>query len=461
MSRYSTAGDLRELERYVNRHKLTPKTVKNSLKEVAFLDKLQTKSKKKKGYTFEVSNRRLRTTDSFKSFLPWADATDFVGDDPNYTAGVAANFQSYTYTRKDPTRNMVIRMAFFHDEIRINEFEIDAADTVDEFTNLFGELADEMVDNWKQNLASQVLRGQGDGQEGTTNGSASDMYGLYNQVRHSSFSGNTANDTANVHFGLARHEFPHLVGRVFDASQVDTVSSTQLISIANCTCTNGSTQVTFSSTNLSTAAIGWMVRIKSGSTVIASGYEYRVGFLTASTGQTTLQMTQIFRGTTASTYTVELFPFFRDDMEGDAGTWNVNKLYKVLTSCLTNGKPDYGCVNSSGFYKFMAHLEAKQQWWKGEDAQLKQRGYDNFYFGPCVMTIDEHEDAGTVGFYDSKYTQLYWHRKYGMPKIKRNSLRYDTSGRRIGSLVGDMIQVGQLVVLSPANCGRVTGLPEY
>lgn len=454
MSSYSTSG-LRQIERYVNRHKLNAKTVKTALKEVALFDKLQDKSKKKKGYSFEVPFRRLRTTDTFKTFLPWDSNTDYVGDDP-------ASYPSTTYSRKDPTRNAVARMAFMHDNIRINEFEIDAVDDADEFTDYFDELGDEMVDNYKQGIANQLLRGAGDGQEGSSNGTASDMYGLYYQVRHSSFSGNTANDSANSHFGLNRHEFPNLVGRVFDAGQVNTVASDKTISIANCTCTNASTEITFSSTDLSTAAIGWMVTIKnSGGTILYQGYEYRVGYLTASSGQTKIQMTQIFRGTTASTYTVELTPFFRDDREGDADEWHVNKLYKVQSACLQGGRPDFGCLQSSGFYQFMAHLESKQQWWRGQDAQLAQKGYDNFYFGTSVMTIDDHEDAGTVSFYTSKFVQLYWHPKYGAPKIKKNSLRYDTSGRAIGSLVGDMIQVGQVVVLSPQNCGRVEGLPTY
>lgn len=459
MAGYPTTG-LAELERYINRQLLTPETIKTALKETAFFDMLNDEAKKKSGYTFEVSTRRLRTTDTAKSFLPWDTGNDYVGDDP-------ATYPATTYSRKDPTRNMQVKMAFLHDNIRMNQFEIDALDTDAMFVDYFSELGGEMGDNFTQFLADQILRGEGDGYEGSTNGTASDMYGLYEQIIAQNMNTLTAYTESvvgsNTHFGLARHVFPHLVGRVFSANHVDAVAATSRITITNCTCTNGSTRVTFAATDFTGVPVdGWMVKISTAAgVVVASGYEYRVGFLTAAAGQTALNMTQIFRGTTAATYTVEIFPFFRDDQEGDAGGWHINKVYKVLASMVDGGKPNWASVNSAGFYQFLGHLESKQRWTRAEDADLATKGFENFKLGTCTVTIDEHEDSGRISFYNSKYTKLFWHSKYGMPKLKKNSLRQDPTGRGINSLIADLIMVGQVVCMSPKNCGALTDLPSY
>lgn len=459
MANHPTTG-LGRLERYLNREVLTPETIKTALKETAFFMLMDEKSKKKGGYQFEVSVRKIRSSDTAKTFLPWDDTTDYVGNNAPTTA-----YPTQTYTRKDPTRNMEVKMAFAHDNIRLDKFEIDALETGEEFVNYFDELSEEMSDNFMQFLANQMLRGAGDGREGSTNGTASDMYGLYKQVLPSNMSANTNLDEStlgnNTHFGLGRHLFPHLVGRVFDANHVETVAAPQKITISNCTLTNGFTHIGFSSTDLTGAAIGWMVKITDASNNVTAGYEYRVGFLTAAPGQTKLQMTQIWRGSTASTYTVELVPFFRDDKEGDAGEWHIRKVYKTMASMVDGGKPNLAAVNSGGFYELQAHVEEHRRHITAVDTDLEDKGYENFKLSTCVVTIDEHEDSGRLSFYNTKYACMYWHKRYGKPKISKGSLRLDPTGRGINKLIGDMIMVGQPVVLSPKNCGALINLPTY
>lgn len=321
MANYTSAGIAR-VARYLNRQLLETDTVKTAYKEHPFLDDMMKKAKKNvAGFNFEVSTRRLRTTDTFKSFDPWADESDFVGDDPNYTNEVAANAQANTYTRKDPSRNLEVKMSFTHDEIRVNEIEMAMIDSPGKFVDYWDEQLGEMADNYAEHWANLILTGRGDGRKGTLNGVAAELYGLNYQVQAYQGTGGVINDDpTNTHFGLKRHEFPNLVGNLYDAGQVDVDGASVAVTVTSAQLDPGENLVdSFPAADFTNVRKGWMVEVWNAAqtTLLASGREFRVGAVTSAAGQTSFAMTQVWRQAQVTDAVVILRPPFLDVAEGE------------------------------------------------------------------------------------------------------------------------------------------------
>lgn len=457
-----TGTPFAELSRFVNRILLEKDIVKTSLQATAWLDQMRKKSETKSGDMFEVAIRNEGTSTA-KTFVPGGGTSDFIGDDP-YAGAASGTGTAYTgvntYTQKDPTRNMQIRFAFCVDELRISEIVMEMSDSPAKLYEYLSSNLEYVNDNLVQLFAYQIINGAGNGLVGTLPGVSgtvdSDFYGLANQVRYFSGTpnGNSNNASDNLHFNLARHLFPALVGNVLDAGAVDDGAGTSFVTETGVTLTANSTRIQgMSGTPNYSDYLGWEIwyRPTGAGSYAELGRAYVLADAVDGTGTTTAQMSQIFRGTTG-TYDVQFRPSFRSDTQGDANQFHINKLnFGYLKACDGSDMPDFGRCNNRTFYGFLEHLTSLQRWTYAEDASLKSAGYMNFVFNAARMVIDNHEPNGQVTFSNSKYSKLYFQKNFANFQLGKNGLVRSTDGRRVRNLVGDVVIGGQVVDRSPSR----------
>jgi len=505
MSRYdagsgaaSTLFNFEKLRRFINRILLDRDTLKTSFNATAFLDELYKKSSVKSGLFFESKVRR-ELSDTTKTFSPYDDATDFIGDSP-YLGGASgtgtANTAVNTYTPKDAVRNMEVRWAFANDEIRFSQIYLTMLDSPGKFLDYFMENMDYIEDSMKVFIARQIQYGLGLGGI-PTNANETNFYGLYNQVR--SWAGDRTvttvqNDPANTHFGLLRHENPSFVGNVWPADAVyDPASAGAEIRrlVAGSIVTSNITTLTYTNAGDGTQidlASGRGTRLDLGAAATLPAHNVHDWYADVTINDATSDFNgQTFRfivghGLAGERYVglssqfvetnavpiaannvncdVVIFPKFTLAGEGDAGVFTANKVHKAyfLDGAVDGSDfPDHIRVSAGRFYSFSQELQQLQRWY-GEDPHLLSKGFHNFYFNAAHVAIDNYEREDVVNGSNTKYCQLKFLKGYNKYSISKSGLRYDTSGRRIDSIVGDVVVGGQVCDRSPNRSFRIEGL---
>jgi hypothetical protein len=479
----SSTFNYQKLTRFINRILLEKLTLKTSLRATAFMDKLRQNARVRNGQRFELANRR-ELSGTTKTFSPYDDANDFVGDSP-YAGGPGTYNATQTYTQKDAVRQMEVRWAFIHDDIRFSNIYLTWQESEGKFMDYFVENMDYISDSLKVFMAEQLLFGAGRG------GGESDFYGLYNQIV--SWSGDRTagggrginDDPSNTHFGLKRHRFPNMVGNIWradivhdpasagaeirylDTSNVVQTAPSSALDFVGATYLNCQTEI--DTGGLLPAAydvheLYVYVTVNDGaSSLDGQTFKRIIGVGTA--GNQYLQVAQVINDPTLAAGTginvdIQIRPKYEFADEGEAGVWTVNKVHKAYThDGVMDGQDfiDFISVNSSRFYSFMTALQQLQRWY-GEDPYLLSEGYHNFMFNAARVVVDNYEDESTTRMSNSKHCSLYFLNGYDKFQLTRQGMRPDTSGRRIDSIVGDVVVGGQVVARSPNRDARMVGV---
>ena len=483
-----TASQYAKITRFVNRLLLDKLTLKTALRSTAYLDSLQKNVVRKNGQRFELPVRRA-LSGTTKMVSIYDNNTDFIGDSPYSTPGT--NTAVNTFTEKDSVRNMEVQWAFMHDNIRFNKVHLQWAASEGKFMDYFVENMDYLKDSLEQFAAGQILDGTGRGTGQTQ------MYGRYQQV--ASWSGDRAAnsgqgtnaDTTNTHFGLPRHQFPNMVGNVWRADAVhdangngegdgvDVVrylgSSGQVLILASTALEftgavyqNNETDVDLAGADVLPLTLDcdefyvWITVDDGTSALDGQTFKRVIGCGGAGAGG--FQIAQVIHDTTLAdsadiTVDVVIRPKYNYDVEGEAGQFTVNKMHKAYTHDGAMDGRDYVdmlSINSNRFYSFMIALQQLQRWY-GEDPYLLSEGYHNFMFNAARTTIDNFEDEDAVRGDNTKHTKLYLLRGFDKFQLDEDGMYLDTTGRRIKSIVGDVLWAGQCVGRSPNRDIRVIG----
>ena len=456
-----------KIARYVNRQLLQKETVKTALTATALMDKLYSKKKVRSGLDFEIKVR-TNAAGTAKTFIPEGGTNDYIGNgDP------ASAYTTQTFRRRNPMVQMNVVFGFAVDDLRIDAIAMDMIDSPGKLINYLEEHVDHVSEDLKQFVANQVQSGTGDGNggalAGAITGTATQWYGLKHQRKLTGYATTlgtattaaTADGVAGgTHFGLERIAYHSLIGNEYDATAVDTapVTLTTTAGGSGAMLTLDSNMLTFDSAATfnfaSTDYRGWFIQISTdtGATWSDLGRQYRVLTHDDTTDADLLMTARWASATVSQSSGTVLFrlraPFNATD-DGASGVFNVNKLHRAyFSACEGDEVPDFGVCRSEGFYKFMTHLQSLQRW-TGEDANLKTKGYMNFYFNGAKMTIDNREDSGTFAFYNSKYIDLYLQEKYSEFQLRNNELKEVDDGRAVASLVGKLVIGGQPVITAP------------
>jgi hypothetical protein len=474
--------------RFVNRLLLDKNTLKTSLRSTAYLDALRKKAKTKSGRTFEVANRRDLSTTT-KTFTPYDDTNDFIGN-----TNQQASFSANTYTTKDPVRQMEMRWSFIVEEIRVSNIHMEWYESDGKFMDYWSEEMDYITDGLTVFMANQILFGTGTGQ------GEAEFYGLYNQV--ASWSGDrtdnsgdgTNDDPANTHFALLRHRFPNLVGNVWrcdvvhdvngagvggtpgtdqirflnKATGILTISLTSGYNFVASTLENCQTEIALAAALPAGVDVhDWYVSVTiddvTATTINGQTFSRIVGVGMA--GRSVIQLAQIINDPVLAAganinVDVAIRPKYNFETEGEAGVWTVNKEHKAYThDGAMDGRDfvDVISVNASRFYNFMTALQQLQRWY-GEDPHLLAEGFQNFMFNAARVTVDNYELTSQGRGSNTKYCQLYFMKGYDKFQLTRSGMRPDTSGRRIDSLVGEVVVGGQVMAKSPNRDYRLVGI---
>lgn len=488
--------DYAKLTRFVDRILLERETLKTSLRATAFLDGLRDMATVKNGQRFELPVRR-ELSGTTKTFTPYDDLTDFVGDSPYVGAASGtgtANTAVNTYTQKDPIRNMEVRWAFIHDNIRFSNIFLTWQDSERKFLDYFVENIDYVGDSLKVFMANQLLFGTG------TGSGEGDMYGIYNQV--ASYSGTKGvgltvnNDPSNTHFGLPRHLFPNMVGNIWrsdivhspngngiggtpgtdeiryvDATGAIVIAATAGYDFAASSLSNCGTRITLSAgipAGFDVDDLYADVTINDAlNAPTLDGQTFRVIIGAGAATDTIIELSQIINdpasaAATAINVDVQIRPKYNFDIEGEAGTFTVDKVHKAYTSDGAldgNDHIDYISVGANRFYSFLTSLQQLQRWgYHGEDMNLLSKGFPNFTFNAAHVVVDNYELGDNVRLDNTRHCHLYFLDGYDRFRITGQGLHPDTSGRRIDSVVGDVVVGAQVVERSPNRAARITGL---
>jgi len=482
-----------KMTRFINRILLEKLTLKTALRATAHLDELRKNAKVRNGQRFELPVRR-RLSGTTKMVSIYDDTSDFVGDSPYATVtpptGGGINQVRTTYSEKDSVRNMEVQWAFMHDNIRFSRVHLQWAASEGKFMDYFAENMDYIADSLKVFAAQQINFGNGRGNAAANIGNSAEMYGIYNQV--TSWSGNRAansgrgidNDPNNVHFGILRHQFPNMVGNIWRADIVFDPASTGAeiryldaagvvqtgpvtdLDFTGVTYLNCHTDIDLGAGTLPTAydcdELYVYVMPTTGS---LAGQSFKRIVACGGAGADGFQISQIIEDPTLDdgdpiTVNVAIRPKYEFATEGEAGVWTVNKIHKAYThDGVMDGQDVINMisVNASRFYSFMVQLQQLQRWY-GEDPYLLSEGYQNFMFNAARVTVDNYERETDVRMSNTKHCQLYMLKGYDKFQLTEDGLYKDTSGRRVDSLVGDVLWGGQLVGRSPNRDARVTGI---
>lgn len=402
-----------------------------------------------------------------KTFIP-GGANDFIG------SGVSFDANS-THENRSPINDFQVYFAYLAANIRISEIQLkQAAMRRQLFPFLDNQLSSVMTD-MAELLSSQVVSGTGNGVQGTlagvTGSAAENLYGLFYQNRRYSgvANANTANNSDNSHFGVARHTQPIFVGNDLNAADVDPGDASTWVDggdLDAVTLTSGSTEITLggAATDLS-PNIGWEIYYRANGT---SDPYTRMGrgfvIADANAGAAgTVQMARQWTGATgAAAYDIQLRPFFNSSVDGAASELTVNKVltaYGYASSSSTDF-PDIALCNTRHLTTLRKTLQQQERYpgveYK-ENRDLSASGFDNIMVGKTTFLADDWYPDGIVDMFNTKYIHIATEEGFDRLQIGKDGLRSGDAAQ-IKSKVGEMVYSCQPLLKAPNRCVRISGL---
>jgi hypothetical protein len=390
------------LQDYVATRQADKEFLQTGRKESAAFNKFLAKKKTRGGSLQQLNLRNGSQATNAKWVLP-GDASDYVGLTPGSNvfqtveASVPMQF-SWNYA----TTNLAYSGILLQQAKTAGEAQLaDYLDTRLQFSN--GEIVEMIGDG--------IIRGRGNGQQSTlasvTGSTGTEPYGLIyqNRVFSGTVAGNANSPATNTHLGQLRHLQAELVSNELDATAGYGSDYTETVTL-----TNGSTAISgLTSGDYFPYRLWEIWWDESGSgTYKRLGREYVVADTAATGGAaTTVQMSQVFRGTTGS-YSVKLKAPYNTTTHGAAGLPNTAKLNKAYYLA-SDGKnfPDMGLVEMMGFASIQTLIQAEKRVLIVKNMDFESKGYDNFMYNQATMVVDNNINQGEVHFINTAFSNLY------------------------------------------------------
>ena len=372
-----------------------------------------------------------------------------------------------TYTELETTQMAKAYFGYMQSPLRLNKILMMEAADRGSAVDYVEDNVSALLNDSKSKIALDIFQGNGNGVRSTLSGvsgsAAQNLYGQIYQLRDFSgtFGTNTSNQSTNTHFNLYRHLTPEFVSNVASAASVDDGAGASWVTDASVTLTNGSTEISNLASADYSAYRHWRVFYKL-TTEAASAYRPITspiigaprGYVVAdatSGAATTLQMSQVWRGTTG-TYSIQLRPWFRSDTQGAASVPSLQKLKLMQSVCNSaNSKIDLMLAGAATYNAFTDLLVTNERYIAGAgnpyttDKRLDAWGYDNVKIGSGALVIDNYVPEGRVMGYDSKLLRPRLHKRFDKFKLTDKDFMPLTDGERVMSEGAVMVVALQIV----------------
>jgi hypothetical protein len=280
----------------------------------------------------------------------------------------------------------------------------------------------------------------------TGNGLGDNAYGLDTLL--STFSGTGVRSFGGVSILDARSE----VARVLDARDINTYNGTTNGSAvftngSNLVGEGGATPVDWDSLNI----------YEGGQLTGPDGVTYTVAGKTANT----LHLTGRYLGATTTSSNWSYKGRFSDTATygSTAGQFHINKVDKAI-AIATDGEnhPTDIICNNETFTRFLHEIQQKQRFVGTKNEEIGSQQFLTLYVDGAEAYIDNHAPSGTIYFINNKFCALRKLRGYSDPALDRDSLRWDVTGTRIQSLVGEVVTVFVHYIRSKHRCSVIRNL---
>ena len=370
---------------------------------------------------------------------------------PIYTGetGTAKMFTVYgtsdsaTYNPVEKVKMVKMDWKAAADFLRVSKIQLQQASGPEALLNYLQAQVEPVVESLKQLISNQLFTGDGQNDN---------AWGLDSILR---INGPTTSPADNAFGGVARSGLKVLQANIADATDTtDFAGSTD----GAMTFTNGSDVVQQGTTG--TNDFDPAANLKVGGVLTGpDGRKYIVAYLDTANNQ--VYIDRPYEGATATNDTTWTYKgrYSNTTVYGNSGELTAEKLNLVMALC-TDGSdhPTDLFMNSELFTVLLNEVIVKTRYVGTNNEQIGPEDYLSMYFNGARVYIDNHAPAGKVYVLNAKYGRLVKLRGYSEPRLDRGSLRWDVTGTRIQSLVGEVVCVFAHYIRALNRCGVIQGI---